>query len=84
MPLIANEGPIGLIICPSRELARQTWEVVQGFVDALKADGMPELRTMLCMGGVDTRTQVNTHTHTAQHLALTGHRILLTGHRILL
>jgi superfamily II DNA/RNA helicase len=33
MPLVSNEGPVGLVICPSRELARQTWEVTNGFVD---------------------------------------------------
>lgn len=27
MPLVQNEGPTGLILCPSRELARQTYEV---------------------------------------------------------
>ena len=27
MPLEGKEGPIGLILCPSRELARQTYEV---------------------------------------------------------
>ncbi|KAF2607387.1 hypothetical protein F2Q68_00045297 [Brassica cretica] len=28
----SGEGPIRLIICPSRELARQTYEVVEQFV----------------------------------------------------
>ena len=27
LPLIRNEGPVGLIICPSRELARQTFDI---------------------------------------------------------
>ena len=27
LPLTRGEGPVGLIICPSRELARQTFEV---------------------------------------------------------
>eukprot|EP00958_Prasinococcus_capsulatus_P026386 scaffold4781_cov339-Prasinococcus_capsulatus_cf.AAC.3 len=30
------EGPFGLIVCPSRELARQTHDVVQHFCDALQ------------------------------------------------
>lgn len=29
MPFIPNEGPYGLVICPSRELAKQTHEIVQ-------------------------------------------------------
>jgi superfamily II DNA/RNA helicase len=57
MPLQKGEGPVGMIICPSRELARQTFESVQGYAAALREDGHPELRTMLCMGGVDMRTQ---------------------------
>jgi ATP-dependent RNA helicase DDX41 len=32
LPLEAGEGPFGMILCPSRELARQTWEVrIMGF-----------------------------------------------------
>ncbi len=27
MPLGQNEGPIGMVICPSRELATQTYEI---------------------------------------------------------
>jgi ATP-dependent RNA helicase DDX41 len=37
MPLERDEGPLGLIICPSRELATQTKEVIEGYTDALKA-----------------------------------------------
>jgi superfamily II DNA/RNA helicase len=29
MPLEGKEGPLGLILCPSRELARQTFEVLE-------------------------------------------------------
>lgn len=29
VPIAAREGPVGLIICPSRELARQTYDVVE-------------------------------------------------------
>ncbi|CAI5939984.1 unnamed protein product [Closterium sp. NIES-65] len=38
MPLVAGEGPTGLIVCPSRELARQTYDVVNEFADALRND----------------------------------------------
>ena len=53
----ADEGPVGLIMCPSRELARQTYDVINGYCAALRAEGWPELRTMLCIGGVDVRQQ---------------------------
>ena len=29
MPFIPNEGPYGLIICPSRELAKQTFDIIK-------------------------------------------------------
>merc|ERR1740136_67940 len=52
MPLSRGEGPFGLIICPSRELARQTYEVAEGFIEALEGGGQPKLRPMLAIGGV--------------------------------
>ena len=39
MPLQRGEGPVGLIMCPSRELARQTFDIVLEYTDALKAGG---------------------------------------------
>lgn len=57
MPLERGEGPIGMVMCPSRELARQTLEVVTGFTEALAADGAPKLNTMLAIGGIDMREQ---------------------------
>ena len=46
-----GEGPYGLIIVPSRELARQIYDVTNLLVDALIEDGNPALRTLLCIGG---------------------------------
>ena len=43
MPLSRGEGPFGLIICPSRELARQTYEVAEGFIVALEVRPPPHL-----------------------------------------
>ena len=59
MPLADGEGPIGLTICPSRELARQTWDVCEEFVDGLQQGGYPRLRTMLCIGGIPIRDQMD-------------------------
>ena len=59
MPLADGEGPIGLTICPSRELARQTWDVCEELVDGLQQGGYPRLRTMLCIGGIPIRDQMD-------------------------
>jgi len=58
MPIAHNEGPFGLVVCPSRELARQTYEVVEQFLVPLREAGYPELRALLCIGRVDMRSQV--------------------------
>lgn len=51
MPLTRGEGPFGLIIAPSRELATQTWEIAKEVAAALRAAGEPELRSICCIGG---------------------------------
>ncbi len=40
----SNEGPYGLIVCPSRELAKQIHENVQYFASCLKTEGWREIR----------------------------------------
>lgn len=53
MPLTSQEGPVGLIVCPSRELARQTYDVIIMYADAIKYETVlpnPTLRVMLCIG----------------------------------
>jgi ATP-dependent RNA helicase DDX41 len=57
-PLQGGEGPVGLVICPSRELANQTYDVASHFCTALQVAGYPELRTMLAIGGDDKRVQM--------------------------
>lgn len=52
LPFGRNEGPYGLIICPSRELAKQTHEIIQFYAAALQRDGCPEIRSCLAIGGV--------------------------------
>ena len=58
MPLANGEGPIGIIMCPSRELARQTYEQIEYISEYLVKGGYPELRSMLAIGGEDIRTQL--------------------------
>lgn len=59
MPIVPGEGPFGMIICPSRELAKQTYDVIEQFLIPLKEAGYPEIRPLLCIGGVDMRTQLD-------------------------
>ncbi|CAH9111561.1 unnamed protein product [Cuscuta epithymum] len=59
MPIVPGEGPFGLIICPSRELARQTYEVIEEFLEPLRGSGYPEIRHLLCIGGIDMKSQLD-------------------------
>jgi ATP-dependent RNA helicase DDX41 len=60
MPLLPGEGPIGIILAPSRELARQTFDVVSSFCERVSnTPQYPQLRTQLLIGGESTRDQVN-------------------------
>lgn len=46
MPLVGGEGPLGIILCPSRELATQTFENLDYFCEALGQSGFPRPRGM--------------------------------------
>merc|ERR1712096_163981 len=52
LPFISGEGPYGLIICPSRELAKQICDTIEQFTSGLRHQGLPSLRTCLAIGGV--------------------------------
>ncbi|KAG9046739.1 DEAD-box ATP-dependent RNA helicase 35 [Tulasnella sp. UAMH 9824] len=57
LPFVKGEGPVGVILCPSRELASQTYENVLQWTAALRDDGYPALNTLLCMGGISMAEQ---------------------------
>ena len=60
LPFVKGEGPVGLIICPSRELARQTYEQCNDMCEALAASGeYPALRNLLCIGGISMAEQID-------------------------
>lgn len=60
LPFVRGEGPVGLIICPSRELARQTYEQSVAIATALKESGeYPEIRSLLCIGGINMGDQAD-------------------------
>ena len=50
----SGEGPYGLIVCPSRELAKQISDTIEDFTSGLRHHGLPSLRTCLAIGGVPT------------------------------
>jgi len=54
MPLVPGEGPVGIVLAPSRELARQTYEVVTEFCAALDNT----IRSQLLIGGESGRDQL--------------------------
>ncbi|KIM28687.1 hypothetical protein M408DRAFT_23360 [Serendipita vermifera MAFF 305830] len=60
IPFIRGEGPVGVILCPSRELATQTYENILAWTGALERDGHPQLRTLLCIGGISMADQGHT------------------------
>ncbi|CAO1637269.1 unnamed protein product [Sympodiomycopsis kandeliae] len=60
LPYTRGEGPLGMIVCPSRELARQTYENIKAMAEALAHDGYPEIRILLCIGGISMADQHHT------------------------
>lgn len=88
MPIRSGEGPIAIVVCPSRELARQTFQVLNGFVDALhecrhmedifpkgsKGEQMKagriQLKTLLCIGGVDMKEQTDSLRRDGVHIVV--------------
>jgi len=66
MPLVAGEGPVGIVLAPSRELARQTYDIVCEFCTSIRnANNNPEggktypvIRSQLLIGGESARDQL--------------------------
>jgi ATP-dependent RNA helicase DDX41 len=58
VPFIRGEGPIGVVLCPSRELATQTYENLLNWCGAMAKSGKyPQLNTLLCIGGISMNDQ---------------------------
>lgn len=53
-----GEGPLGLIVCPSRELATQTHNVIKYFCEYLEKGHFPCLRSLSMIGGVSVSEQL--------------------------
>jgi ATP-dependent RNA helicase DDX41 len=58
MPLVGGEGPVGIILAPSRELVRQTFDLVKNLCETLHRNGYPKLRSQLVIGGENGREQL--------------------------
>lgn len=57
LPFVQGEGPVGLIVCPSRELARQTHDGFLAMSEKLVQGGYPQIRALLAIGGVSMADQ---------------------------
>lgn len=56
----SGEGPLGMIVCPSRELARQTYEGLVQMAKCCAEDGYPEVGILLAIGGINMAEQRHT------------------------
>lgn len=52
MPFSDDEGPYGLILCPSRDLAEQTYKDIVGYQESIEKEINVKLNIRLCIGGV--------------------------------
>ncbi|VDN97755.1 unnamed protein product [Rodentolepis nana] len=68
IPFLPSEGPYGLILGPSRELARQTQEVITQLASKMAKAGYPEVRVGLCIGGMAVKDQVETFRRSGIHI----------------
>lgn len=59
MRFVDNEGPFGLILCPSRDLAEQTYKDICLFRDTIESELKLRLNICLCIGGVSRNEQRN-------------------------
>ncbi|XP_038969269.2 probable ATP-dependent RNA helicase DDX41 [Rattus norvegicus] len=76
LPFSKREGPYGLIICPSRELARQTHGILEYYCRLLQEDSSPLLHCALCIGGVSVKEQMETMRHGVHIMVATTGRLM--------
>lgn len=60
LPFQRDEGPYGLIIVPSRELAKQIFEILTFYAESVchYDRKMPLVKTCLCIGGLSMKEQM--------------------------
>jgi len=59
-PLHSGEGPLGFVLCPSRELAKQNYEQTVLFSSDFVHNKCTRLKCILSIGGVDSKTFMET------------------------
>ena len=59
LPFMDREGPYGLIMCPSRDLAEQTFRDICLLRDAIESELRVRLTVCLCIGGVSRRIEID-------------------------
>ncbi|KAJ5070790.1 atp-dependent RNA helicase ddx41-related [Anaeramoeba ignava] len=84
MKIVSGEGPLGLVLCPSRELARQIYDEIEYYSRSLEMGGFPELKIALCIGGINAREQIEMIKHGVHIVVATPGRLLdFLGKKIL-
>lgn len=76
LPFRRGEGPYGLLVSPSRELAKQTFDVISELSESLVLDGMPPLKTLLCIGGTSVKDQAESIKHGVHIVVATPGRLM--------
>uniref|UniRef100_A0A673IQE5 RNA helicase n=1 Tax=Sinocyclocheilus rhinocerous TaxID=307959 RepID=A0A673IQE5_9TELE len=76
LPFCKREGPYGLIICPSRELARQTHGIIEYYCKLLEDEGALQLRCALCIGGMSVKEQMEVVKHGVHMMVATPGRLM--------
>ncbi|KAI4897519.1 hypothetical protein NFI96_015911 [Prochilodus magdalenae] len=76
LPFCKREGPYGLIICPSRELARQTHGIIEYYCKLLEDEGAPQMRCALCIGGMSVKEQMEVVKHGVHMMVATPGRLM--------
>ena len=83
MPFVKNEGPYGLVICPSRELARQTSYEFEKLADSLEAGGFPKIRVGVAIGGTPVKETMEMIRRGMHIMVATPGRLMGNGFRTL-
>ncbi|XP_014251014.1 ATP-dependent RNA helicase abstrakt [Cimex lectularius] len=76
MPFIKNEGPYGLVICPSRELAKQTHDIIKYYTAHLVKHGFPQIRCVLAIGGIPIGESLDVISHGVHIMVATPGRLM--------
>ena len=84
-PVPARGGPLGVIICPSRELAEQSHHIILDWAEHGRKAGAPSIRSMLCIGGTSLRESMAEYDQRGVHVivATPGRLLHLLRERML-